>query len=104
MVRFGGLLAGVTAVTLIAGQVFAAHAQATPGHGQPATECEVSSGREPARAEPEQVGLDSARLADALAFAQSRNRLNIQVFRHNCLIGAGSENERTGDTPGTCGA
>ncbi len=59
----------------------------------------MRSGREPARAEPEQVGLDSARLADALAFASTRNRLNIQVFRHNCLIGEGPANAQTGNVP-----
>ncbi|MEU1524805.1 serine hydrolase [Nocardia rhamnosiphila] len=101
MVRFGGLLAGVTAVTLMAGQLFAAQAQAQAipeTDGTPAR-CEVSSGREPARATPEQVGLDAARLTDALTFAAGRNRLNIQVFRHNCLVGEGPGNARTGNTP-----
>lgn len=95
MARFGGLLAGVAAVTLVAGQVFAPHAQAAPAE----VECSVSSGREPQRAQPGQVGLNDQRLSDALAFAGSRNRLNVQVFRHNCLVGEGPANDRTGHIP-----
>ena len=95
MARFGGLLAGVTAVTLVVGQVFAAQAYAAPTQA----ECTVSSGREPQRAHPEQVGLDAQRLTDALTFAGGRNRLNVQVFRHNCLVGEGPTNEQTGHIP-----
>ncbi|MFI1465007.1 serine hydrolase domain-containing protein [Nocardia carnea] len=95
MARFGGLLAGVAAVTLVVGQVFVAQAQAAPAQ----VECAVSSGREPQRAQPEQVGLDAQRLTDALAFAGGRNRLNVQVFRHNCLVGEGPANEQTGHIP-----
>ncbi|WP_280437337.1 serine hydrolase domain-containing protein [Nocardia carnea] len=95
MARFGGLLAGVAAVTLVVGQVFAAEVSAAPAQ----VECAVSSGREPQRAQPEQVGLDAQRLTDALAFAGRRNRLNVQVFRHNCLAGEGPSNEQTGHIP-----
>lgn len=93
MARSGGLLAGVAAITLMAGHVFAAHAHAAPA--APAAECAVSSGREPARAAPEQAGFDSERLAGALNFAAGRNRLNIKVFRNNCLVGEGPDNHRT---------
>ncbi|WP_227998059.1 serine hydrolase domain-containing protein [Nocardia australiensis] len=94
MGRFCGFLAGIAAVSLVAGSVFAGSAQATePGQ----VECEVSSGREPQRATPEQVGLDSQHLADALEFASGRNRRNVQVFRHNCLIGEGPTNDQTGN-------
>ncbi|MFE7798241.1 serine hydrolase domain-containing protein [Nocardia sp. NPDC057440] len=94
MGRFYGFLAGIAAVSLVAGSVFAGSAQATSVEQ---VECGVSSGREPERAAPEQVGLNSQRLAEALAFAGTRNRLNVQVFRHNCLIGEGPTNDQTGD-------
>ncbi|MFD0361915.1 serine hydrolase domain-containing protein [Nocardia sp. GCM10030253] len=94
MGRFYGFLAGIAAVSLVAGSVFAGSAQASAAEQ---VECGVSSGREPERAAPEQVGLDSQRLAAALAFAAGRNRLNVQVFRHNCLIGEGPTNDQTGN-------
>jgi CubicO group peptidase (beta-lactamase class C family) len=59
--------------------------------------CTVTSGRDLERAAPEAVGLDTGRLAAALDFAASRNRLNVQVFRHNCLIGEGPSNAQTGN-------
>ncbi|PXX63261.1 beta-lactamase, partial [Nocardia tenerifensis] len=93
MGRCGGLLVGFAALSLVIGGVL-------PAHAAPASEevrCTPQSGREFARARPERVGLDSARLADALAFAASRNRLNVQVFRHNCLIGEGPTNAQTGN-------
>lgn len=93
MARSGGLLAGVAAVALMAGYVVAAQAHATPT--APVAECAVSSGREPARATPEQAGFDPERLAGALDFAASRNRLNVKVFRSNCLVGAGPLNDHT---------
>ncbi len=89
-----GLTIGIAAATLVAGSVFAGSAQAAPTAEQ--THCRVSSGREPERAAPEQVGLDPARLDTALRFAATRNRLNVQVFRHNCLVGEGPTNELTG--------
>ncbi|MFQ6327649.1 serine hydrolase domain-containing protein [Nocardia sp. CWNU-33] len=94
MGRFYGFLAGIAAVSLVAGSVFAGSAQATSAEQRT---CGVSSGREPERAAPEQVGLDSQRLAEAMAFAGERNRLNVQVFRHNCLIGEGPTNDQTGN-------
>src|SRR6478752_2736943 len=94
MGRIYGFLAGIAAVSLVAGSVFAGGAQAT--HTEQLS-CGVSSGREPQRAAPEQVGLDSERLAEALEFASGRNRLNVQVFRHNCLIGEGPTNDQTGN-------
>ncbi|WP_324192185.1 serine hydrolase domain-containing protein [Nocardia puris] len=87
------LLAGFTVFSLLLGGAVAASAGAEPV--TPAR-CEVQTGREPQRATPEQAGFDADRLAAALAFADGRNRLNIQVFRHNCLIGEGPDNARTG--------
>ncbi|MET8424026.1 serine hydrolase [Nocardia sp. NPDC004860] len=94
MGRMYRFLAGTAAISMVAGSVFAGGAQAAPAEQR---SCEVSSGRDPERAAPEQVGLDSGLLADALTFASGRNRLNMQVFRHNCLIGEGPTNDETGN-------
>ncbi|WP_449289754.1 serine hydrolase domain-containing protein [Nocardia rhizosphaerae] len=56
----------------------------------------MTSGRELERARPEQVGLDPTKLELALQFAATRNRHNVQVFRHNCLVGEGLRNDETG--------
>ncbi|MFC8047768.1 serine hydrolase domain-containing protein [Nocardia sp. NPDC057353] len=61
--------------------------------------CAEPTGREFVRATPEDVGVDGAELAAALDFAAGRNRFNIQVFRHNCLIGEGPGNAQTGPVP-----
>ncbi|WP_433724398.1 serine hydrolase domain-containing protein [Nocardia sp. CA-129566] len=94
MGRIYRFLAGTAAVSLVAGSVVAGGAHAALAEQ---LSCGVSSGREPERAAPEQVGLDSGVLADAVAFASARNRLNVQVFRHNCLIGEGPNNDATGN-------
>ncbi|MTE12201.1 serine hydrolase [Nocardia sp. CT2-14] len=61
--------------------------------------CAEPAGREFQRAAPEDTGVDSGLLAAALDFAASRNRLNVQVFRHNCLIGTGPTNTETDAVP-----
>ncbi len=61
--------------------------------------CEVRQGRQFPTATPEEVGVDSAALRDAIAAAASPTRLNFKVFRNNCLIAAGPQNERTGGLP-----
>ncbi len=71
-----------------------------PAHAAPAAtvkqaRCEVSSGREAQRAAPEQAGFDAELLTAALEFASHRNRFNVQVFRHNCLVGKGPNNAKT---------
>ncbi|MFI9505740.1 serine hydrolase domain-containing protein [Nocardia sp. NPDC052566] len=92
-----GFLAGIAVVSLVAGSVLAGPAQATPRAATGATRCQEQSGRELERAAPEQVGLNAQRLEEALRFAAGRNRFNVQVFRHNCLVGEGPTNEVTGD-------
>ncbi|MEU4343638.1 serine hydrolase [Nocardia sp. NPDC023852] len=94
MWRFGGLLVGIATFSLVAGNVFAGTARA--GTEEP-VRCAVTSGRDLERAAPEQVGLNAERLQEALTFAGERNRLNVQVFRHNCLIGEGPTNDQTGN-------
>ncbi|MFC8385864.1 serine hydrolase domain-containing protein [Nocardia sp. NPDC057272] len=89
-----GVFAGTIAAVLASACLFA-----VPTHAAPSTTCEVTSGRDLERAEPEQVGLDSAKLEAALQFAATRNRLNVQIFRHNCLVGEGLRNDETGNTP-----
>ncbi|GAB4587972.1 serine hydrolase domain-containing protein [Nocardia sp. IFM 10818] len=61
--------------------------------------CEVSSGREPQRATPEEVGLDSAALRKATEFAADRTRFTFSVYRNNCLIAEGPTNDRAGGMP-----
>ncbi|MEU8894933.1 serine hydrolase [Nocardia sp. NPDC048505] len=93
MGRIGGILAGFAAVTLVSGSLFTPAAQAAPDERQ----CSVTSARELERARPEQVGMDSAAIQDALDFAAGRNRFNVQIFRHNCLIGTGATNDQSGN-------
>ncbi|MET8655294.1 serine hydrolase domain-containing protein [Nocardia aurea] len=61
--------------------------------------CEVSSGRVPETASPDEVGIDSAALTAAVAFASDPTRRNVQVFRNNCLIATGPHNAETGGEP-----
>ncbi|MGW4846372.1 serine hydrolase domain-containing protein [Nocardia brasiliensis] len=97
MGRCSRFLVGFAALALVAGNLCTGIAQAAPGRASGDVRCAVSPGREFARAEPEQVGLDRDRLADALTFAATRARFNVQVFRHNCLIGEGPTNAQTGN-------
>lgn len=59
----------------------------------------MQSGRTPETAKPEEVGMDSATLQRAVDFAAARNRLNVQVYRHNCLVATGPNNAGTGHIP-----
>ncbi|MEU6582658.1 serine hydrolase [Nocardia sp. NPDC046763] len=90
-------LAGAIAAVSTAGSVIMGGgvAGAAPGPAH----CGAPEGREFQRAAPEDTGVDSRLLTAALDFAASRNRLNVQVFRHNCLIGTGPENARTDSVP-----
>ncbi|MEU0873288.1 serine hydrolase domain-containing protein [Nocardia brasiliensis] len=97
MGRCTGFLVGFAALALVVGNLCTGIAQAAPDRASGGVRCAVSPGREFARAEPEQVGLDRDRLADALTFAATRARFNVQVFRHNCLIGEGPTNAQTGN-------
>ena len=53
----------------------------------------------PDSATPSSVGIDKAKLDDAIAFAASRMRTHIEVYRNNCLIGNGPLNAVTGNIP-----
>lgn len=63
-----------------------------PAGAAPVTSCDVSSGRQPQRATPDALGFDPAALQAALDFAASRNRVNVQVYRNNCLVASGPNN------------
>lgn len=65
----------------------------------PLASCAQPAGAQPTVMAPERLGVDKAGLDDAIAFAASRMRTHIQVFRNNCLIGAGPLNATTGDVP-----
>ncbi|WP_431954953.1 serine hydrolase domain-containing protein [Nocardia lijiangensis] len=97
MGRFCGFLAGIAAVSLVSGSLVGATAHAAPAATAKQVRCEVSSGRDAQRAAPEQAGFDAELLAAALEFASHRNRFNVQVFRHNCLIGEGPNNAESGN-------
>ncbi|GAB2526808.1 serine hydrolase domain-containing protein [Nocardia heshunensis] len=97
MVRMRRGLAGAIAAVVTAGSVMVGGGVATAAP-EPAR-CAAPADREFQRTTPEDMDVDSAGLADALAFAASRNRLNVQVFRHNCLIGEGPTNAETGGVP-----
>lgn len=43
--------------------------------------------------------MNSTLVAQAIDFAAGRNRLNVQVYRHNCLIASGPRNAWTGRVP-----
>jgi CubicO group peptidase (beta-lactamase class C family) len=51
----------------------------------------------PQRVAPGSVNIDQAALDEAIAFAASRMRSNIQVYRNNCLIGTGPLNDVSGN-------
>jgi len=85
-----------TILVLISGAVAPGLAHAATGAD---ARCAVSSGRDFPSADPAQAGFDRSRLAAVLNFAASRNRLNVQVFRHNCRIGTGPDNDRSGRIP-----
>lgn len=90
-----GVLAGVSSLAVLTSALLAPPARAVPPGS---VSCAVTSGRDLERARPDQVGLDAAKLTEALQFAAGRNRLNVQVFRHNCLVGEGPRNAETGKT------
>ncbi|NKQ56937.1 serine hydrolase [Amycolatopsis sp. K13G38] len=78
---------------LAAAMVVPASAEAAQPCGAPA------AGQSPQRADPSAVGLDPGKLAEAVAFASSRMRSNVQVYRYNCLVGEGPLNTATGTVP-----
>lgn len=97
MVRERRGLAGAVAVAMTASSMFFGSGAA--GAAPASSRCAQPIGREFERGTPEEAGFDPILLADALTFAAGRNRANVQIFRHNCLIGEGPFNELTGSVP-----
>ncbi len=90
------LLAGVVLSVLVASLTLTPVASAAPTQ----VRCDLPAGSAaPASAAPSSVGIDKAKLDDAIAFAASRMRTHIEVYRNNCLIGRGPLNDVTGNTP-----
>lgn len=90
------LVAGLVVVGFLPG-LAAPAATAAP---EPTTtalhECQLPAAHGTAQtAEPEAVGLDRAKLNEAITFAASRMRTNVQVYRNNCLVGRGPLNDVT---------
>jgi len=52
-----------------------------------------------AKATPQSVHLDPAKLAEATDYANRHLRLSVQVFRNNCLVAEGTANRLTVDIP-----
>lgn len=88
------MIAGVSTPTVMA-------APASPGlQTGDMRDCRVPVGHEqPETAAPGEVGIDQAKLDEAIEFAASRMRTNIQVYRHDCLIGRGPLNDVTDNQP-----
>ncbi|QXN96007.1 beta-lactamase family protein [Nocardia iowensis] len=84
------------AAVLLGTEIVCGTADAAPADQR---QCAVTDGREPQTATPEEVGLDAAALRKAVEFAADPTRLNVQVFRNNCLIAAGPRNDQTGGVP-----
>lgn len=90
------VVAGITAALWVGVAAVGVTASAAPGGLK---HCEVSSGRTPETATPEEVGLDPAALRKAVSFAADPTRFNLKVFRNNCLVASGPKNEQSGGVP-----
>ncbi|KQR99299.1 hydrolase [Williamsia sp. Leaf354] len=88
-------LATVTAVTPAIGST--PSATAAPASAE--SRCALPGSGAPSTASPASVGIDPGRLDAAIAFASSRLRTNITVFRNDCLVGRGPFNAVTDDLP-----
>jgi CubicO group peptidase (beta-lactamase class C family) len=95
MIRLGRAGVSFSTAVLVVALCFA---MPSIGHSEPAVaRCSLSDGPSQPTATPESVGMNAAKLEDAIAFALQRNRSSVQVYRHNCLVGAGPDNAVTGD-------
>ncbi|UDY35340.1 serine hydrolase domain-containing protein [Dermatobacter hominis] len=66
---------------------------APPDVAGPAPEArcaETPAGVEPERVDPAAVGLDAEQLRSALDYAVAKGSQSVRVYRHGCLVGAGS--------------
>ncbi len=86
-------LVAVLGVVILAAALPAAEAGARP---QP-KHCALSASPQPQTATADEVGMDPQLVAAAVAFAASRNRVSVQVFRHNCRIAVGPRHDQAGN-------
>ncbi|WP_245717695.1 serine hydrolase domain-containing protein [Nocardia jejuensis] len=96
--RTGRFRTGAVVAVLTAGVMLAVSpmASAAPATGDGLKHCAVSDGRQPETATPEEVGVDSAALREAVTLASDPTRFTFQVFRNNCLIAGGPNNQQAG--------
>jgi CubicO group peptidase (beta-lactamase class C family) len=106
MVTVGAV--AVAAATLVAGPVTEASAgvsatsatSAARDSSRPVKHCALPAGSaRPDAATPEQENLDPRVVARAVAFASTRNRTNVQIYRNNCLVAGDPINPLTGNAP-----
>lgn len=66
----------------------------------PQKQCSLPVGNEPfEKATPEEVGMSSKEVEQALAYANLHGRTSVQVFRNNCLIGRGAFDKISDNLP-----
>lgn len=66
----------------------------------PQKQCSLPIGNEPFEtATPEEVGMSSREVEEALAYANLHGRSSVQVFRNNCLIGRGAIDKISDNLP-----
>lgn len=82
------IVAGVVAVVAGSALIAAAPAVAAPDQ-EPRARC-ADAGATYERAAAEDVGLDAAKLREALDYWTRHGSETIKVFRHNCLVGEGA--------------
>lgn len=61
--------------------------------------CSVPDAGLGTRSAPAESGLDPTKLAEAVRFAQSRMRLTVRIYRHNCLVASNKLSSVTGKVP-----
>ncbi|MFI0469688.1 serine hydrolase domain-containing protein [Saccharopolyspora sp. 5N102] len=86
--------AGVNGVTAMA-----APPAPSPGTAEPQRCALHADGEAPPTTTPAQVNMDAAKLREAIEFATAGNRLSVQVYRHNCLVGGSELNPVTAELP-----
>lgn len=95
-----GMVTLLALIVAFSGSAGVADAAPRADTSPPPAHCSQPVGSAPATTTaPADVGVDKARLDDAITFAASRLRTHIQVFRNNCLIGTGPLNRTTGSIP-----
>ncbi|MFJ4651806.1 serine hydrolase domain-containing protein [Nocardia sp. NPDC088792] len=90
-----GMVVAIMAATIALLGVSGANA-AVPEASDGLKHCQVNDGRQPETATPQEEGLDPAALQSAVGFASDPTRFTLQIFRNNCLVAGGPNNQRAG--------